>query len=307
MCEDSGRRRDIAERMKGDRLELRPPKQGGRMTRAGGCHRAATEGVYTRTQARVRACRILVVAIAISLLPPMAVHAQQGFHVRPSDPELDALRTAQQWHLSIEGLATVPLLAGVGIKLEAPFGLRLQGAVGTLPGAFVDFINIVGRGLDLYDERVENLLSSSVKRSLITRIQVGWNPVKGYGFYLNANYGLMALSGVFERKWLLLQSNPEIDIEEDPRASQEYFIDAMLHMVGLELGWDQYLVENLSIRVALGMSFTVASTARIALAGGQLLEQADLLGLADEQYMESLFESSVHAPYLSVALGYRFF
>ena len=87
-----------------------------------------------------------------------------------------------------------------------------------------------------------------------------------------------------------------------------------LHMLGLEIGWEWPIMtleaeQNLTLRASIGWSYTVRSSADLGvdLTGRRPRVQEALtqLELAGEEYLVDTFDSYVHPPTMSLALGYQ--
>jgi hypothetical protein len=230
---------------------------------------------------------IRIATAALVLLAALPARAQPGEHVR------------------VEVLTTAPIHVGLGMVAELPARLRLSAAVGYLPGTYVDGISEVVMALDGYDERTADVIRSSLDSSFVGRAHLGWRPLAGAGFYVEAGYGLVALGGGTSEDTLLALALG-LELPEDP--GNRYDVDSTLHMLDAEIGWEWWIAERLSLRLGVGAAATLDANSSVEPASAPRIPLVTNLftSLAEAQ-LDDVLEGYVHTPTVTVAVGWRVF
>ena len=208
-------------------------------------------------------------------------------------------------HVRVEALTTAPMHVGVGLVAELPARLRLSAAVGYLPPFYVEGINAVVMELGGYDERTGIVIEESLRSSFVGRAHLGWRPIAGAGLYVEGGYGLVALGGGTSAGTLLALAL-DLELPRDP--GDRYEVDATLHMIDAEIGWEWWMAERLSLRTGLGFSTTIDSNSSIEPRTARRipLVTSAFTALAENRLDQTL-ERYVHTPTLTLALGWRIF
>lgn len=207
---------------------------------------------------------------------------------------------ASDWRLHVEAGTDVPVQVGGRIEVEGPYRLRLWTSLGVIPRAYVSLIDAASQELGGYNDQTSELIVSSLERSLIWRLQVGWRPWADAGFAFDAGYMLATLGGDTTGAAVIGAA-----IGQDVNATNggEYDIDATLHLVGGEVSYRWHLGDGFGIRAALGFVGTVASDTRVTPLGPTAPARQGLAqGL--ETYLDDIFTSYVFTPYLGLAGSY---
>ena len=137
---------------------------------------------------------------------------------------------------------------------------------------------------------------------------MGWKPFASYGFYFGGGYTLTALGGGLTGAELLLA----VTGKTFPRSldsQQSLNVNAVSHMLDLELGWEWLMYNNLVLRVALGGSFTLTSQTKITGTREnppRFQAAVDELFRAGEEYLDNTLQSYIHTPVIIVGVGWQF-
>ncbi len=211
------------------------------------------------------------------------------------------------WHLDFTAGTQFPIDIAGRVTVEGPLRLQLSTSLGAMPGAYVDAINAVLVGFQVYSQADANLIAAAIKNSLVWRTQLGWRLLENWGFYFQLGYTLVALGGSLTGSEAITAATgkqpPNGESRVDVKAA------AMLHMLGGEIGYQWKLPFGLLIRVAGGAQFTVASSTDLSApsASSRAQQKFEPLLQAGEDYLNTTFKTYVHAPYISVQVGYAFF
>lgn len=204
-------------------------------------------------------------------------------------------------HLRVEAITTAPIHIGANVIGELPGGFRLSSAIGVLPRFYVDGINEIAEATGAYDEQVGQVIEDSLASSLVWRTHVGWRPIAG--LYLEGGFGLVTLGGgASEAQVIALAFG--IDTPFDPRA--RYEVDVSLFMLDLEVGYEFWVADRLSIRLGAGAATTVGASASVERQGREELLGMIFARIAEAE-LEDIAERYVHTPTLTVAVGWRLF
>ena len=220
--------------------------------------------------------------------------------------------------MRVELLTDLPLQFGVGGLLEFDQQWRLASSIGLMPKSYVTLSNQLVMSLpDTYTASTAELIEDTIQNSIVYRVMSGWSP-KVHGFYTHLGYTLATLGGGASTLALIEGvTGEELDRSAMNTSQHEPVnIEAVttLHMLSLELGWEWPIKEIqvnrwLTLRAALGWSYTVTSsatlTANTASKRTRIQTAFDRLEAAGESYLVDTFDTYVHPPTLSLALGYQ--
>ncbi|WP_373048815.1 hypothetical protein [Vulgatibacter sp.] len=230
--------------------------------------------------------RAALAALLLLALLPAAAKAQPGEHLR------------------LEAATAVPIYVGGRLAAELPARLRLSTSVGILPAPYVDGINELAIAFDAYDDDTADVIEDSLSSSLVWRTHLGWRPFAGAGFYFEGGYGLVTLGGGTSEAALIALA---FGLEPPDDAGRDYDVDATLHMLDAELGWEWWIDDVVSIRTGLGIATTLGSSATVEPRNGALPVISDAFAAIAERELEEILDRYVHTPTVSFAVGYRIF
>jgi hypothetical protein len=253
---------------------------------------------------------VLVLAPLTALLVTRAVRAQvtdEGTKPTPTPGSSREPKT-QPWSGSL-GLGTdFPLDLRARVLARSPAGLRGSVSVGYMPQAYVSVINDVVVQAGGYDQSVAALISASLESSLLVRSHVGWSPLRDWGPYAEVGYGYFALGGSATTGDVIAQIiDRPLPPAEAAAVPASFTVDAALHQLDIEVGWDFPVSKRLEFNAAIGAALTFAANAEIEpespVAPVVPVEPFVELG---ETYLERTFTTYAHTPVASMSLGYRF-
>ena len=219
--------------------------------------------------------------------------------------------------IRLEIITDIPLQIGTGVSLEWTQGLLVSTSVGWLPQSYVKGINSIITAFDVYEPETAELIETTIQNSLVWRTHVGWRPWTDSGFYTRIGYTLITLGGGATTK-ALIEGITGTDIEDSnmmDSAQNPLYIDASssLHLLSIGVGWDwtvyQFSQRNhLFLRTALEWSYTFTSTAVLesqSQSSRPIIQNSlDRLEKAGERYLLDTFNSYIHPPSLTLAVGY---
>ncbi len=215
------------------------------------------------------------------------------------------------WHLDLELITDVPVDVGARVSAELPYRLLVSTSLGGLPGGYVDVINAIVTAVGGYDDTTASVISSALQSSLVWRTHVGWRPLRHYGLYFQAGYGLVTLGGEGTSGDLLALATGDDELIGTGNDVVE--LRSTLHMIDAEIGYQFLLVRDmLSIRAALGFAGTVGARTRADLTDTGLQPPRTRLALEEaatyvEGYLDGIYTQYVMTPVITVGVGYRFF
>lgn len=209
-------------------------------------------------------------------------------------------------HVDAVATTTVPLLVGVGGRLETPQRLRVELDLGVFPSAYLDAVNSVAVGAGWYGEPTAVLLDVAISGALVAHPRVGWRPLEDYGFafhggYLLAGAGGGDLSGAEAAAVLDERDSDQRDAGLD--ATAQYPARAVIHILTVDVGWELVAWERLALGARLGGAFTVASSSTVDVSGPPI---AGAVGEVLASLLDDTIQQYVHTPTLGIDVGYRF-
>lgn len=213
------------------------------------------------------------------------------------------------WSLRAEGLTEFPIDTGAAFLVEGPRRLRVQVNVGYLLPVYLRATNsllVSMFGDSGYSRDTADLVESSLKESLSLRVRGGWRPFASRGLYFAFGYGVYALGGSVASAELI-EALTGTDFPDGSAGGKSFNVDSTLHMFDVEAGWEWKLWRRLVVRAAVGGAFTFASTTRIEAAyevkAPRLIAAFEQAGV---DYLNDIYTSYVHTPYVALAAGYAF-
>ena len=207
---------------------------------------------------------------------------------------------ADELRVTPEILTDVPL--GLGAGVEAEFR-QIRFGVTALwdPPAYVQLADEVGQAVGGYDDLTSALVRAATENALALRFRAGVRPFASAELYVDVNYTLLALGGSFTTDDLAAASGQTGSAGQ----TQGWDLTSTVHQVGLEIGY-RFLFDALSVRVALGGSFTVAADVDVQAVNPRFPALQAVVEEAGATYLEDTYTSYVHLPVVSVAIGWDF-
>ncbi|GAB4298638.1 MAG: hypothetical protein Kow0090_14090 [Myxococcota bacterium] len=194
-----------------------------------------------------------------------------------------------------------PVSLGGRGSFRFPYGIEAALGVGYMPGVYVDAINKLLVALNAYEETTAALIKDSIKNSLVLDVQLGWDPIEAGGFFFNFGFSMVTLGGSVGSTALI----KEVTGVENVKfiKEREIPVSTTLHNVTAHFGYKVYILDDLSLALALGAFKTFDSTTSVnASFEGPRIEEA-LTGIDD--YMNEIYVKYVVTPTLSLWFGYR--
>lgn len=223
----------------------------------------------------------------------------------------------------LEFTTDFPIQLGLGAIIELDHRIRLQSTLGWMPKSYIRTTNDLVHQIipESYPPETAQLVEDTIKNSLVWTIKGGWRPFENSGFYFNVGYTLITLGGGSTTKDLIegitgvSTEERQYNNDSDHQERQELPINAAasLHLAALDLGWEWNLIEynsrqKLIFRTALGFSYTFTSSAELITQSNdprpRYQDALKRLESAGEAYLIDTFESYIHPPSVSIAIGY---
>lgn len=249
---------------------------------------------------------ILSLALSSELVCGSSASAQS--HTTPKQSDLT---------YRVEVLTDLPVQVGVGGLVEWNKTWRLQSSLGWMPSAYVNGTNRVVRMIipESYSEETAQLVEDTIRDSLVWSLRAGWRPLRERGLYAHLGYSLITIGGGSTASGLIEGiTGVEISRMTNPdRGELPISAAATLHLASLEVGWEWSLLElarerALTLRAALGFSYTFTSSATLKVERESnrpaVRDAYRRLEDAGEDYLTDTFETYIHPPSLTIALGY---
>jgi hypothetical protein len=214
---------------------------------------------------------------------------------------------AERWTTAIEVASTLPLDVGERVSLEAPNRLHIRASLGVMPGVYADWINDAVVAFGGYSEHEALAVRRALGKSLVFRVQGGFRPFSNLGLYFDVGYSRMQLTGALTGTDVLLLGQGAIPPQDSTSPLRHYEVSSTLHLVILEIGWEQPVLDWLFVRGALGFAGTEGASSRIK----PLFSPSDAryvqtyCDLAAD-YLDGLYAKYVYGPTLTLGAGVRF-
>ena len=211
-----------------------------------------------------------------------------------------AAEASEPQRLTIEALTDFPVGVGGGVQAEWSYGLRTSLSLQYLPEAYVSTADTVAQEIGGYDDITSALVRAAAKNSFVFRVHAGWRPFSDLGLYADVGYTLLTLGGDVSTDDLAAAAG----VSQNPGEGTAWDLTTTNHFIDLQIGWRFDLAERLSLRIAVGFAFTVASQSTIETAQSDRPNIAAAIAEAGEVYLEDVFTSYVHTPTLTLAVGW---
>ncbi len=205
------------------------------------------------------------------------------------------------YHLLVEATTDFPVLVGGRLELEFPRHWRLGAAIGATPSAYLDATESIVTEIAGVDADISALVRSVLQQGFAVRTFAAWSPRQSRGFYLQFGYTMMQVSGSVASTDVLTSviDDPTFDIEGSAT------LRSTLHGLHGEIGY-RFLIEDFTLRLALGLLGTVASSSDIRIDSPVFPAQADQLAQESEAELDAVIRQYAFTPTLSLGLGYDF-
>lgn len=203
-----------------------------------------------------------------------------------------------------EALTELPLLVGGRLWVELPGRIRVSTSLGYLPEAYGSAFNQALVSAGAYDQQTGDVVGAALASSLVWRVDLGWRPVSGSGWYLEAGYMLALLgAGMTQQS---LEAALGVKLPAAAAAVGELSLDVSLHMIHAETGWQWRLPRGITLRLGLGAAVAVGASSSISVGNPALLPPGTsaVLGAAEAEINDTL-TSYVVTPTLTLALGWQ--
>jgi hypothetical protein len=225
-----------------------------------------------------------------------------------ADPPGEASGDADRWRLTVSAGTHFPVDVGARVQAEGPLRLQLATGVGVMPGPYVDFLNTLLVELGAYSDTEAALIEAALHNSLIWRTHVGWRPFPRSGFYVQLGYTLVALGGGLTAAEAISAVTGRPVPDEASSGGVEVTVDATLHQLSGEVGWQWMLGERWMLQASVGGFGTLAASTQLSAPNASRLAQLALepLFAGGEDYLNDTFTSYVHGGTVGVRLGYSF-
>jgi hypothetical protein len=264
----------------------------------------------------MRRAPLFVKATVYSIVAAAAFCANAGSafaqlrYERELEPERDQpsrrsdRRSGTDWLLSLEGVTNAPVDVGGRVTLETPFRLRLATGLGVIPGAYLGLVNDAVASMGAYDDRTAGIIDGSFDGGSVWRSQVGFRPFPSAGFYVDAGYALVNLSGSVYGSDV---SAPDVVVDGTSVRDAGYAVHTTVHMWLVEMGWNAQIRQRLILGAALGVMGTFSShtDAEPNFRQGNTAVARSLSSEATQTIDETL-ERYGYVPTLTLRIGYDF-
>lgn len=210
-----------------------------------------------------------------------------------------------RWTPSIELVTTVPLDVAERVSLEAPNRLHLRASIGVMP--YANLIDKVIKGFGGYGDAEAAVIKEALSESLVFRAQAGFRPFDELGLYLDVGYSLITLGGDLDGNDVIVLGRGAIAPQDATSPFRHYRVSSTLHLVVLELGWEQALLDWLMVRGAIGFAGAQGASSSIEPTFSDV--NAALLNAYCEQaaeYLDQLYTTYVYTPTLTLGVGVKF-
>lgn len=207
-------------------------------------------------------------------------------------------------HVDAVATTSVPLLVGVGARVETPQRIRAELDLGMFPSAYLGVVNDVATSSGWYGEPTAVLLDVAIDGAFVLHPRIGWRPFENNGFMFHGGYILAAAGGgnlsgseasevVIER-----EGSSNFGFEDDA----SFPVRAGIHMLTFDVGYQLIGWEKLVVNMRLGGAFTVGSTSTVEVDGRFGGAAGEVLGAL----LDETIQRWIHSPTLALDVGYRF-
>lgn len=236
-----------------------------------------------------------------------------GFYCWGGMGKAQAQEAPGQWHLAVTGGTEFPIDVAARLTLETPGRLLLSTSLGVMPGGYVNLLNgfLVEGGA--YPQSTADFIESALQNSLTWKTQVGWRPLKNWGFFVSGGYTLATLGGALTGAEVISAATGLEPPQAVKRFDAEIRARSTLHLLGGEVGYQWTILDRVVIQLTAGGFATVGASSHLSHHGiegidGKEANQAiDLYLKEGERFLDDIYTSYVHAGYLGLQAGFQFF
>jgi hypothetical protein len=200
-------------------------------------------------------------------------------------------RRRRDWTLSFEGVGNAPTDLGAQVLFETPFGLRLLGGYGFMPGASLAWLR--GWTVSVGDARAT--INTADASGRILRLKAGIRPFSRLGLYLDGGYGRADLDATVDVTGSL---------QNVGSISGGYHAASALDLWLVELGYQWKIENRLVLGVGLGFMGTINARTTITPLGSANAAQAAMLTTA-QTAVNGALEGYGFVPTLSLRVGFN--
>jgi hypothetical protein len=211
----------------------------------------------------------------------------------------------ERWTPTVELTTTIPLDIAERVSLEAPNRLHLRASIGVMP--YASLIDKVIKGFGGYGEAEAEVIREALSKSLVFRVQGGFRPFANLGLYLDVGYSLVTLGGDLDGNDVIVLGRGGIAPQDATSSFRHYRVSSTLHLVVLELGWEQALLDWLFVRGAIGFAGAQGASSTIEPTFSDV--NAELLQAYCDQsaeYLDQLYTTYMYTPTLTLGVGVKF-
>jgi hypothetical protein len=210
-----------------------------------------------------------------------------------------------RWTPSVELTTTIPLDVAERVSLEAPNRLHLRASIGVMP--YASLIDKVIQGFGGYGDAEAAVIKEALGQSLVFRVQGGFRPFAELGLYMDVGYALVTLGGDLNGDDVIVLGRGAIAPQDATSSFRHYRVSSTLHLVMLEFGWEQPILDWLFVRGGLGFAGAQGASSSIEPTFSDV--NAQLLNEYCKQsaeYLDQLYTTYVYTPTLTLGVGVRF-
>lgn len=207
------------------------------------------------------------------------------------------VRLPSEWAVDVMLATAVPSVVGANVRIETPGRFLIDVMAGGNPYAdgLGGLVESYGGGADGHA-----LVSAIGGSAGLLRLQLGIRPSPDAGLELLAGYSLMYSSPTVTRSTLEAVTGQSFAYSGFDSTQ----LQVAIHGVSAELGWRFVIADHLVLRIGVGGTFTVASSAHLAVPDA-MREASSAVADAESQISSAITRYGF-VPEARVALGYRF-
>lgn len=205
--------------------------------------------------------------------------------------------------LGVESKTSFPLTVGGRIWLELPGRVRLGAALGSFAGPYREVVVSAAGSLGGLDAGTRELVLDSVDRALVVQGDLTWRVMPDFGAYFGVGYTLLHVSGTVQSARAVSLLGMDLDPRVASRLEPTYSLTGNLHLLTAEVGYMWELWQRLTVRLAAGAAFRVASGVDLGEVPGGALEQQ--VAAEVQQTLEQGLGRVTVTPTVTLAVGFK--
>lgn len=220
---------------------------------------------------------------------------------------LRAAPARAEFAIGLEAVTDVPLDVAARVWLELPLRIRLSASLGWMPEFYAGGYNAIAQSFKGYNNETATLVQNGISNSMIGRAHIGWHPWGNHGLYIDAGYSFASFGKGLSLDTTIANAFKGQPPPTEPNGMQNYDTSAVIHMVDLELGWQWKVVMGFTIRLAVGVSWAVATTTSLKPAFmPQDSTATNTYSSSVSDYLAGNYKNML-LPTASLALGWKIF